>query len=144
MNSPNDVTDLLASMPFAAAVGVELVAAHPDEVIATLAWDEQRCTAGGVMHGGALLTLADSAGAVCGYLNLSPGAATSTIDSSAAFLRGVRSGTARAVSRPLHTGRSVIVVRTEITTDDGRLAVHVVQSQAVLQPRGADHPRKGS
>jgi 1,4-dihydroxy-2-naphthoyl-CoA hydrolase len=135
MNAEPDPADLLASMPFAAAVGIEILAARPDEVIATLAWDQQRCTAGGVMHGGALLTLADSAGAICGYLNLPPGAATSTIDSSASFLRGVRSGTARAVSRPLHTGRSVIVVRTEITTGDGRLAVHVVQSQAVLHPR---------
>lgn len=137
-------TDLVAAMPFAAAVGIEIEQAGPDEVVATMAWTQDRCTVGGVMHGGALMTLADSAGAVCGFLNLPAGAATSTIDSSASFLRAIRGGTARAVSRPLHTGRSVIVVRTEVTDDDGRLAVHVVQSQAVLQAGGAEPARRGS
>ena len=136
MSDEPDLADLVGAMPFAAAVGVEILHARADEVAATLAWREDRCTVGGVMHGGALMTLADSAGAVCAFLNLPAGAGTSTIDSSVSFLRGVKGGTARAVSRPLHSGRSVIVVRTEITDADGRLAAHVVQSQAVLHPRG--------
>lgn len=135
MSQDHTPADLLTLMPFAAAVGIEITSAAPDEVLAALAWREDRCTAGGAMHGGALLTLADSAGAVCAFLNLPAGAATSTIDSSASLLRAIRGGTALAVSRPLHTGRSVIVVRTEISDDDGRLAVHVVQTQAVLWPR---------
>ena len=132
-----DGAALVATMPFAMAVGIEIASATPDEVVATLGWAEGRCTVGGVLHGGALMTLADSAGAVCAFLNLPAGASTSTIDSTTAFLRAIRDGTARAVSRPLHTGRSVIVVRTEITDDQDRLAAHVVQTQAVLQPRGA-------
>jgi 1,4-dihydroxy-2-naphthoyl-CoA hydrolase len=55
-------------MPFAEAVGLELVAAAPDEVRARLAWAPERCTAGGILHGGALMTLADSAGGLCAYL----------------------------------------------------------------------------
>lgn len=123
--------DLVAAMPFAEALGIQMEQASADEVVAVLEWREDRCTVGGVMHGGALMALADSAGAACGFLNLPAGAATSTIDSAASFLRPIRSGAARAVSRPLHVGRSVIVVRTEISDDQGRLAVHVVQSQAV-------------
>ena len=133
-----DLAALVATMPFAVHSGVEITASSRDAVVGHLDWSEERCTTGGLMHGGALMTLADSAGAVCAFLNLPAGAGTSTIDSSVSFLRGVRSGTARAVSRPLRAGRSVIVVRTEITDDDGRLAVHVVQSQAVVQPRGTD------
>lgn len=140
----HDPASLVATMPFAAAVGIEILAASPEEVVATLEWREDRCTVGGVMHGGAAMTLADSAGAVCAFLNLPEGAATSTIDSSVSFLRAIRGGTARAVSRPLHTGRTVIVVRTEVMDDDGRVAVHVVQSQAVLHPRPADQLPKGS
>lgn len=142
--SEQQYRELVAAMPFAAATGIEISKAGPDEVVATMDWAEDRCTVAGVMHGGALMTLADSAGAVCGFLNLPPGATTSTIDSSASFLRAIRGGTARAVSRPLRTGRTVIVVRTEVTDDEGRLAVHVVQSQAVLQPGGADSARSGS
>jgi len=59
-----DLTGLIAAMPFAAAVGVELRSAGADEVVGVLAWAPERCTAAGVMHGGALITLADSVGAL--------------------------------------------------------------------------------
>lgn len=124
-------TDLVALMPFASACGVEIERAAADEVVATLAWAEDRCTVAGVLHGGALMTLADSAGAICAYLNLPAGATTTTVDSAVSFLRAVRAGTARAVSRPLHVGRSVIVVRTEVFDDEKRLCAHVVQTQSV-------------
>lgn len=132
MAAVTDPGALVALMPFAEATGMQLSSAAPEEVIGTLAWSAQRCTAGGVMHGGAVMTLADSCGAVCAFLNLPEGANTSTLDSSIAFLRGVRGGTVRAVSRPLHVGRTVIVVRTELFDDDERLVAHVVQTQAVL------------
>jgi len=135
MTTSTTTADLVAAMPFAAALGIEISQAEPDQVAATLAWHADRCTVGGVMHGGALLTLADSAGAVCAFLNLPEGAGTTTIETSATFIRPLRSGVARAVSRPLHAGRTVIVVRTEVTDDDGRLVLHAVASQAVLAPR---------
>lgn len=125
--------ELAEAMPFAAACGVELEHAAAHQVIAMLAWSEERCTIGGVLHGGALMTLADSAGAVCAFCNLPPGATTTTVDSSASFLRAIAGGSARAHSRPLHVGRTIIVVRTEVVDGDGRLAAHVVQTQAVRQ-----------
>ncbi len=124
---------LADAMPFARACGVRIVHAEPDEVRGTLAWDPERCTVGGVMHGGAVLTLADSVGAVCAFLNLPAGAATATIHSSASFLRGVREGSVSAVSRPLHVGRTVIAVRTELVDDDGSMVAHVVQHQSVRE-----------
>ena len=131
--------DLLALMPFAAATGVELDAAAPDEVRGRLAWAPERCTAGGLMHGGALMTLADSVGAACAFLNLPDGASTSTVSSTTSLVRGVRSGSAHAVARPAHVGRSFILVNVEVTDDDGRLVAQVTQTQAVLT--AAPHPR---
>jgi 1,4-dihydroxy-2-naphthoyl-CoA hydrolase len=124
--------DLLALMPFAATAGVELDAAARDEVRGRLAWAPERCTAGGLMHGGALMTLADSVGAVCAFLNLPDGASTSTVSSTTSLVRGVRSGSAHAVARPVHVGRSFILVNVEVTDDDGRLVAQVTQTQAVL------------
>jgi 1,4-dihydroxy-2-naphthoyl-CoA hydrolase len=123
---------LLASMPFAVAVGVLLDSASPDEVRGRLPWAPERCTVGGLLHGGALMTLADSVGAVCAYLNLPPGASTSTVSSSTSLVRAVRGGEAHAVARPLHVGRSYILVAVEVTDDDGRLVAQVSQNQAVL------------
>ena len=97
--------DLHELMPFAIASGVELEAAAADEVRGSLAWTEDRCTAGGVLHGGALMTLADTVGALCAFLNLPDGAGTSTIESKTNFVRAVRSGSVRATARPLHVGR---------------------------------------
>jgi|SRR5687767_13553299 uncharacterized protein (TIGR00369 family) len=125
--------DLLAAMPFALELGIELDAAAPDEVRAHLAWDERRCTAGGILHGGALMALADSAGAVVAYLNLPEGASTTaTIESKTNFFRPVSSGHVEASSRVLHRGRSTIVVETDLRDADGKHVARVTQTQAVL------------
>jgi 1,4-dihydroxy-2-naphthoyl-CoA hydrolase len=121
------------AMPLAGLLGIEGLAEAPDEVRARLAWREELCTAGGVLHGGALMALADCSGGVCAYLNLPEGAAgTATIQSSTNFLRPVREGYVEAVSRPLKVGRTVIVVETEIVDAEGQAVARVVQSQAVL------------
>lgn len=124
--------DLSTLMPFARTLGVELVAASPDEVRARLDWHERLCTAGGVLHGGALMALADTTGALCAYLNLPDGASTTTIESKTNFLRAVTAGHVDAVSRPLQRGRRIIVVDTELIDDDARLVARVTQSQLVL------------
>jgi len=137
MATPSTPAAFADAMPFARACGVEFVAAAPGEVVARMAWHPDRCTVEGVLHGAALITLADSAGAVCAFLNLPPGAGTSTLNSSTSFFAAVRQGSVRAVSRPLHIGRTTIAVRTELLDDDERLVAHVTQTQAVLAPRTA-------
>jgi 1,4-dihydroxy-2-naphthoyl-CoA hydrolase len=125
-------SDLLAMMPFAVASGVRLDSASSSEVRGRLAWAPERCTGGGVLHGGALMVLADSLGAVCALLNLPSGASTSTIESKTNFFRALRAGEAVAVSTPLHVGRSTIVVQTDIRDDGGKRLALVTQTQAVL------------
>ncbi len=121
------------AMPFAQLLGVQIRSYGPDEVRATLAWAPELCTAGGVLHGGALMALADSLGAAVALINLPEGAAgTATISSATNFLRAVRGGAVHACARPLHRGRTTIVVDTELRDDDGRLVARVTQTQAVL------------
>jgi 1,4-dihydroxy-2-naphthoyl-CoA hydrolase len=138
--------DLLQLMPFATALGIELDAAAADEVRGRLAWAPERCTAGGLLHGGALMTLADSLGAICAFLNLPPGATTSTIESKTNFLRAVRSGHVTAVARPLHVGHTTIVVQTDLRDAGDRPVAIVIQTQAVQNSRGVSDsmPRSSS
>src|SRR3954454_24092788 len=105
-----DLDALLTAMPFASGLGMTLDAAGPEEVRGRLAWAPERCTAGGLLHGGALMAFADSLGGICAYLNLPSGAQTATISSTTSFMRAVREGEVTGVTRPLHTGRTVIVV----------------------------------
>lgn len=126
--------DIVAMMPFAASLGITIDAAGKDEVVGRLEWREGLCTTGGLMHGGVLMSLADTLGAVCAVFNLPPGAGTATISSSTNLLRAVREGEVVGTSRPLRAGRTVIVVETELRDGAGKLVSHTVQSQAVLGP----------
>ena len=122
-----------ASMPFAEVLRLEIIDASSDEVHARIPWEERLCTAGGILHGGALMSLADASGAYCAFLNLPDGSAgTATIESKTNFFRAVRDGHVVATSRPLHRGRTTIVVETDLHDAAGRHVARVTQTQAVL------------
>jgi 1,4-dihydroxy-2-naphthoyl-CoA hydrolase len=129
--------DVAAVAPFAGLLGLDVQAADAEEVRGTLAWAEERCTAGGILHGGALMGFADTLGGLCAFLNLPQGATTATIESKTNFFRAVREGTVTGVTRPLHVGRSFIVVQTDLTDDGGRRVAQVTQTQAVLMQGGS-------
>ena len=122
-----------AAAPYTGFLGIEFVSASPDEVRTRLAWSADKCTAGGMLHGGALMGLADSTGGLLAFLNLPPDAkGTATIESKTNFLGPVRGGYVNAVATALHKGRRTIVVDTELFDDEGRLVARVTQTQAVL------------
>lgn len=127
-----DLAALVELMPFASALGIRLSEASPAAVVGHLDWAPERCTAGGLLHGGAVMAFADSVGGVCAFLNLPQGASTSTIESKTNFFRGVRGGQVTATSAPLHVGKTTIAVQTELRDDADRLVALVIQTQAVL------------
>ena len=124
---PTAIRDLV---PFAVELGIELLEADPTRVRGRLEWAQERTTTGDAMHGGAIMALADTCGGVCAFLNLPDGAqGTATIESKTNFLRAVQSGWATATTRPLHKGRTLMVLETEVARDDGKLAAKVTQTQ---------------
>ena len=127
-----DITEMVnAQMPLGVTLGIRTFGS-PEEVDARLAWAPELCTAGGVLHGGVLMTLADTAGAVCAFLNLPEGARTVTIESKTNFLGAVREGEVRAQARPLHVGKTTIVIETDVLDSSGRRVARTTQTQAVL------------
>jgi 1,4-dihydroxy-2-naphthoyl-CoA hydrolase len=124
--------DVLAAVPFAGELGIEIAAATPEEVQGAMSWQAELCTAGGVLHGGALMAFADTLGAICAFLNLPEGATTATIESKTNLFRPVREGRVTGTTRPLHVGRSFIVVQTDLTDDEERRVAQTTQTQAVL------------
>ena len=129
-----NVNDLITAMPFAARLGIEVLAVGKDVVRGQLRWAEELCTAGGILHGGALMSFGDTLGAVCAFLNLPSGATTGTIESKTNFFRAVREGHIVGVARPLHVGRTTIVVQTDMSDAAGKRVAQVTQTQAVIQP----------
>jgi uncharacterized protein (TIGR00369 family) len=127
-----EITEVVnAQMPFGTTLGIRTFG-DAAEIDATLSWAPELCTAGGVLHGGALMTLADTAGAVCAFLNLPHGARTVTIESKTNFLGAVREGDVVARARPLHVGKTTIVVETDVFDASERRVARTTQTQAVL------------
>jgi len=118
-------------MPLGTTLGIRTFGG-PDEIEATLDWATGLCTSAGALHGGVLMALADSAGGVCAHLNLPPGARTATIESKTNFFAAVRGGEVRARTRPLHRGKTTIVLETDLLDSAGRLVGRTTQTQAVL------------
>lgn len=133
----SDVTDLLhSSMSLTKTLGIRGVEATAERVVVELDWSADLLTSGGLLHGGAVMAVADTAGGTCAFLNLPEGAVgTSTIESKTNFLGGTKEGdTLRATAVPLHVGGSTIVVETVLRVGD-RLVGKTIQTQSVLRPR---------
>ena len=128
---PTDFDALTGLMPFARELGLTLDEAGPDQVVARLAWAPKLCTAAGIMHGGALMSLADTAGALVAFLGLAEGARTATMTSTTQMFRPVTSGDVRAVAVPLHRGRTSVTVQTSLYDSEQRLVAQTTQIQAI-------------
>jgi 1,4-dihydroxy-2-naphthoyl-CoA hydrolase len=114
-------------------LGIEIDSVAPEQVAGHLTVTNQLCTAGEIMHGGTIMALADTLGAVGAFLNLPPGARTSTVESKTNFVRAARLGdTVSAVSRLLNKGRTLMLWQTEVRDGEARLVALVTQSQIIL------------
>ena len=113
-------------------LGIRLVEATRDRVVAEITYREALTTVGGSLHGGTLMAFADTIGASATVLNLPPGATTTTLESKTNFFAAGRSGVVRAEATPLHRGKRTMVWQTRITDEGGRLLSLTIQTQMVL------------
>jgi uncharacterized protein (TIGR00369 family) len=120
-------------LPLARHLGIEIVEAEQKRVVARLTVTEAICTSGGILHGGAYMALADTAGAIGASLNLPEGANTTTIESKTNFLGSAAVGVVvTAESTPVHVGRRSSVWQTRVTNPTGKLLALVTQTQLVI------------
>jgi uncharacterized protein (TIGR00369 family) len=121
------------TLPFARPLGIRLLSAAPDRVVAEMLVRDDLCTRPAVLHGGAMMAFADTRGACATAINLRDGAGTTTIESKTNFLAPVPVGTkVTGECLPLHRGKRTMVWQTRITSQEGRLLGVVTQTQMVL------------
>lgn len=121
-------------MPFAELKGVTFTEASRDKVVARMPVRPDLCTLGHILHGGAIMALADSVGAAATVVNLPDDAkGTTTIESKTNFVGSAREGsTLIATATPVHRGRRTQVWQTRLETEEGKLVAVVTQTQMVL------------
>ena len=120
--------------PFAHFLGMKVTLVSPERVTAELVMREELNNRFGIMHGGAVMALADNLGGTATMANLMEGQSTTTIESKTNFFAAIPIGdVAYAECTPLHRGRSTMVWQTRVTRGDGRLCALVTQTQMVLE-----------
>ena len=121
------------SQPLARLLGVEIVEATKAKIVGKLMVRPEICTTWETIHGGAIMAFADTLGATGAFLNLPPGAGTTTMESKTNFVGGAKVGTVvTGESTPIHIGSRTSVWQTRITREDGKLVAVVTQTQMVL------------
>jgi uncharacterized protein (TIGR00369 family) len=113
-------------------LGIRYVEASPERIVAELTIRDDLRTVGGALHGGTLMALADTVGATAAFINLPPGASTTTLESKTNFFAAGRDGAVRAEATSLHRGRTTMVWQTRVTDSSGRLLSLTIQTQMVL------------
>jgi 1,4-dihydroxy-2-naphthoyl-CoA hydrolase len=132
MPTIDEMQKLIDSM-FPGLMGVKLVEATQEKIVASMLVRPDLCTAGGVCHGGAYMAFADTIGAIGTVMNLPPNTRTTTIESKTNFLGAAPVDTTiTAESTPLHRGKTTMVWQTTIRSQAGKLCAVVTQTQMVL------------
>ena len=133
-----DALKILADnmLPFALHIGLDYVSADKDKVVAKLLVKPELCTLSDIVHGGVLMAVADTVGAVGAFLNLPAGATTTTLESKTNFVAAAAVGrTVVAEATPIHRGRRTMIWQTRLTTEQGKLLALVTQTQMVIDSR---------
>ena len=140
--SDRDKSDAITDMsqfdaPFAQYLGLKLTHVSAERVEAELTARKELATVPAILHGGAIMALADNLGGVATVAILPKGARTATIESKTNFFAGIPEGdVAKAECTPLHRGRTTTVWQTRITRGDGKLAAIVTQTQLMMTKPG--------
>jgi len=117
-------------------LGMRLVSISRKKVVAEMVVKDQHLNWNGRVNGGAIMSLADATGAAGAVANMPPGHRGGTLESKTNFFAAGEGPVLRAVSIPLHIGRTTSVWQTTITNSgDGKCVAIVTQTQMCLPAR---------
>ena len=117
---------------FARHVGIEVLKADEERVVGRIKLGPRHSNGRDRVHGGAIMTLADTLGAIATVLNLPPNTVTATLESKTNFLAAGRGAYLIGESTPLHRGRMTMVWQTIVRDEQDRRVAVVTQTQLVL------------
>ena len=131
--TPEDIRRM-PTQGFQKTLGIILEAIEPNYIVASIEVGTKHLNSGGAVHGGVLMALADSVGAVGAVQNLGSGQRTATLESKTNFVAAARGPRILATCRPVHIGRLTSIWHTMIEDADGRLVASITQTQLHIDP----------
>jgi len=127
----NQLHEVFARIPFANFLGIKLDGLQHGSATLSLETREELTRDGGLIHGGVLASLIDTASAFATLTLIEPEQRAVTIDLTVHYLRAVTGGTIKAHARALRAGRRVIVLSVEVTNQDGALMATAVTTYLI-------------
>ncbi len=127
-----EVQERLRASGTARQLGFRIAAVEPGRVLLQMQVQEHHKQFHGVVHGGVLAALADTAGGLASY-TAADGPQVATIEMKINYLEPVASGTVTADARVVRIGRHIAVVDCEIRDEGGRLVGKALMSFFVRQ-----------
>ena len=127
------IHEAFASVPYAKLIGLELGEMKPGEATLHLDIRDELKQNQGVIHGGAVASLIDSAAAFAVVTRLEPGERVTTTDLTIHYLRPITSGRLTATARIVRGGRRLFVLAVQVTNDHEVLVATAVTGYIKLQ-----------
>jgi uncharacterized protein (TIGR00369 family) len=126
------VQKALESVPFARLLGIELEEIHRGTAILSLQVKSELKQNNGVVHGGAIASLVDTAAAFAIISLLPRTERATTADLTISYLRPLTTGRARAVAKVVRVGRRLVVTSAEVLDESGNLAATALSTYIKL------------
>jgi uncharacterized protein (TIGR00369 family) len=124
-------------------LGVRLVSLSRKRVVAEMPVKPMHLNRSLRVNGGAIMAFADVLGAAGTVANLPPGHRTTTLESKTNFFAAGEGPVMKAVSVPLHIGRTTMVWQTTVRNGGGRVVAIVTQTQMVIPVASQTQPADG-
>jgi 1,4-dihydroxy-2-naphthoyl-CoA hydrolase len=121
-------------LPFAQLLGIEFISAEGDSLVARVLIRPELCTIGGIAHGGAIMSFADTLAAAAAFISLPAEArGTTTVESKTNFVASAPAGsTVIGRATLIHRGKKTQIWQTLVATEDEKLVALIVQTQINL------------
>ena len=133
--NPAFIAALQASVrdaPYPQLLGMRLEDIAFDRCRIELDLDQRHMQPFGIVHGGVLATLVDTATFWAGYLRLPQGTGLVNVDLKLNYLKAVTSGLLRVEGRCLRAGRQVSVTEASVFDASGELVAHGISTLMAL------------
>jgi uncharacterized protein (TIGR00369 family) len=136
--TPAEIIAPLIESGFTKAMNVSLVSASKEEVQLRMLIGPEHLQPQGLVNGGVLCALVETAGSLGAGLNVAPGKFVVGVENHTSFLRPARSGALLAVARPVHIGGRSQLWTTDVLNEDGEV---VATGRLRLMAVGGDEKR---
>jgi uncharacterized protein (TIGR00369 family) len=135
-NYINKLIEMVNTSPYPRHLRMQLVSISVDQAVVKLKTEQCHLQPFGIVHGGVLATLVDTATFWSVFLRLPEDAGLVNIDLKLNYLKSISTGLMTAQGRCIRAGRSINYAEASVKDKEGNLIAHGTSTLMVLPGKG--------